>query len=154
MGTNGPVWDAAWGGEVTKAGEPVTGGRRRRGTRKGGKKSRRSTRRRGGDDGPINPPRQLEAPPSQPWNPPRQLEAPPSQPWNPPRQLEAPKGGKKTRKGGKKSRKGSKKMRGGGSVGVVGAAFTGSGSRGIADYQPYASNLPPGGAFAIPTGTR
>ena len=23
MGTNGPVWDASWGGEVTKAGVPV-----------------------------------------------------------------------------------------------------------------------------------
>lgn len=66
------------------------------------------------------------------------------------------KGGKrrsrKSRKGGKKSRR--RTMRGGGSIGVVGAGFTGTGSRGIADYVPYAANVPPGGAFAIPTGTR
>ena len=58
MGTNGPVWDAAWGGEVTKSGTPiydtasrppVTGGRRRKSkkTKKGGKKSRRRTMRGG-----------------------------------------------------------------------------------------------------------
>ena len=50
MGTNGPVWGASWGGEVTKAGEPiydtadrpaVTGGRRRK-SKKGGKKSKKS----------------------------------------------------------------------------------------------------------------
>jgi hypothetical protein len=60
MGTNGPVWDSSWGGEVTKAGEPiydtasrppVTGGRRKskkskRITKKKTRKSRRSTRRR------------------------------------------------------------------------------------------------------------
>lgn len=66
------------------------------------------------------------------------------------------KGGKrrsrKSRKGGKKSRR--RTMRGGGSIGVVGAGFAGTGSRGIADYVPYAANVPPGGAFAIPTGTR
>ncbi len=98
IGTAGPVWGSSWGGETTKAGEPIydtadrpaVGGRRR--------KSRKTT--------------------------------------------------KKSRKGRRKS------MRGGGSVGVVGAGFAGTGSRGIADYKPYPSNLPPGGAFAIPTGTR
>lgn len=46
MGTNGPVWDAAWGGEVTKAGTPVydtadpqRGSGRRKSRR--GKKSRK-----------------------------------------------------------------------------------------------------------------
>lgn len=59
---------------------------------------------------------------------------------------------RKNRKGGKKSRR--RTMRGGGSIGVVGAGFAGTGSRGIADYVPYEANRPPGGAFAIPTGTR
>lgn len=56
MGTNGPVWDASWGGEITKSGEPiydtadrppVTGGRRRKSkkAKKGGK--RRKTMRGG-----------------------------------------------------------------------------------------------------------
>ena len=51
MGTNGPVWGASWGGEVTKGGEPVfepgarppvTGGRRRKSkkAKKGGKRRR------------------------------------------------------------------------------------------------------------------
>jgi hypothetical protein len=136
MGTNGPVWDAAWGGEVTKSGEPVTGGRRA--SRKGGKK-RRS--RRGGADEVDIP----SAPPSIPE------QAPPAE------KLKKDGGRKsrKSRKGGKKSRKVSRrKMRGGGSVGIVGASFTGEGSRGMADYKPYASNVPVGGAFAIPTGTR
>jgi hypothetical protein len=172
MGTNGPVWNAAWGGEVTKSGEPVTGGRRRR-SRKGGKK-RRSTRRRGGADEDDMPP----AFPSGPSAPGSMeafpgLSAPPTGPSLPvvgaplsaipeaTSSQEEEKGGrKKSRKGGRKSRKGTKKsrkvrkMRGGGSVGLVGASFTGSGSRGIADYEPYPSNVPVGGAFAIPTGTR
>lgn len=60
MGTNGPVWNSSWGGEVTKSGEPiydtasrppVTGGRRRPSKKskkvsKKAKKSRRSTRRK------------------------------------------------------------------------------------------------------------
>lgn len=56
MGTNGPVWDASWGGEVTKSGTPIydtasrpaVGGRRK--SRKGSKKARKSRRRtlRGG----------------------------------------------------------------------------------------------------------
>lgn len=54
MGTNGPVWDASWGGEVTKSGEPVydtadrppvTGGRRRK-SKKATKKSKKGGRRR------------------------------------------------------------------------------------------------------------
>lgn len=54
MGTNGPVWDASWGGEITKAGAPiydtadrppVTGGRRRKS--KKSKKGRRKTMRGG-----------------------------------------------------------------------------------------------------------
>lgn len=56
MGTNGPVWQSSWGGEITKGGEPVydtadrppvTGGRRRKSkkAKKGGK--RRKTMRGG-----------------------------------------------------------------------------------------------------------
>jgi hypothetical protein len=63
-----------------------------------------------------------------------------------------PSGGRRKSKKSKKSRR--KTMRGGGSVGTVGAAFSGTGSRGMADYVPYAAKMPPGGAFAIPTGTR
>jgi len=50
MGTNGPVWNSSWGGEITKSGEPiydtaerppVTGGRRRsKKSKKGGKRRR------------------------------------------------------------------------------------------------------------------
>jgi hypothetical protein len=56
MGTNGPVWGASWGGEVTKAGEPiydtaerppVTGGRRRKASKKGGKKTKKAKKTAG-----------------------------------------------------------------------------------------------------------
>jgi hypothetical protein len=53
-------------------------------------------------------------------------------------------GRRKSRKGSKKSRR---KMRGGASqvsMGTTGAAFTGSGSRGIADYSQYTQ---PGNAY-------
>lgn len=58
---------------------------------------------------------------------------------------------KKSRKG---KGKGKRKMKGGASyqsVGAVGAAFTGSGSRGIADYTPYASKVggPPQGPDGV-----
>jgi hypothetical protein len=70
-----------------------------------------------------------------------------------------PTGGRrrKTKRGGKHRRghKGrTRKMRGGGSVANVGYSFTGDGARGLANHSAYASNLPPGGDFAIPTGTR
>lgn len=64
----------------------------------------------------------------------------------------------KSKKTSKKSKKTSKKvrrhgrrktMRGGAqwqSVGAVGAAFKGEGSRGLADYTGYASKVPPAGA--------
>ena len=45
-------------------------------------------------------------------------------------------------------------MRGGGSVANVGYSFTGDGARGLASHSAYPSNLPVGGDFAIPTGTR
>ena len=66
-----------------------------------------------------------------------------------------PTGGRrrKSRKG-KKSRRTRRRMRGGGSVANVGYGFTGDGARGLANQSAYASNLPPGGDFAIPTGTR
>jgi len=60
-------------------------------------------------------------------------------------------GGRRSRR---KHRSRRRSMRGGGSVSSVGAGFTGSGSRGIADYVGYESNVPVGGPFAIPTGTR
>ena len=66
---------------------------------------------------------------------------------------------KSTKRGGKhrKGHKGkgrTRKMRGGGSVANVGYGFTGDGARGLANQTAYASNLPVGGDFAIPTGTR
>ena len=48
----------------------------------------------------------------------------------------------------------SYKMKGGGSVANVGYGFAGTGARGMSDAIAYAANVPPGGAFAIPTGTR
>jgi hypothetical protein len=63
-----------------------------------------------------------------------------------------PTGGRrrKSRKG-KKSRRTRRRMRGGGSVAGVGYGFTGDGARGLANQTAYPSNLPPGGAFAIPS---
>ena len=64
---------------------------------------------------------------------------------------------KSTKRGGKHRRghkKGTRRMRGGGSVANVGYSFTGDGARGLANHSAYPSNLPPGGDFAIPTGTR
>lgn len=81
IGTAGPEWKSSWGGEVTKAGQPVYDT---------ADPQRGSSRR-------------------------------------------------KSRKG-----KGKRKMKGGASyqsVSTVGAAFTGSGSRGLADYTPYASKV-------------
>jgi len=62
------------------------------------------------------------------------------------------KGGRRTRRKSKGRRRRS--MRGGGSVANVGYGFTGDGARGLANHSAYPSNLPPGGDFAIPTGTR
>lgn len=68
----------------------------------------------------------------------------------------AEEGGRRRRKSrkGKSRRSRRRTMRGGGSVSGVGYSFTGSGSRGLADFGGYESNPPVGGAFAIPTGTR
>jgi hypothetical protein len=70
-----------------------------------------------------------------------------------------PTGGRRRKtKRGSKHRRGHKsrtrKMRGGGSVANVGYSFTGDGARGLANHSAYPSNLPVGGDFAIPTGTR
>ena len=68
-----------------------------------------------------------------------------------------PTGGRRVRKSrGKKSRRArrTRRQRGGGSIAGVGYGFTGDGARGLANQSAYASNLPPGGDFAIPTGTR
>jgi len=56
--------------------------------------------------------------------------------------------------GGRHTRRHRRSMRGGGSVAGVGYGFAGDGARGLAIQQAYPSNLPVGGAFAIPTGTR
>lgn len=91
IGTAGAEWKSSWGGEVTKAGEPVYDM---------ADPQRGSSRRR------------------------------------------------KSRKG-----KGKRKMKGGASyqsVGAVGASFTGNGSRGLADYTPYASKV--GGPAQGPDG--
>ena len=67
-----------------------------------------------------------------------------------------PTGGRRRKSKGKKSRRTrrTRRMRGGGSVANVGYGFTGDGARGLANQTAYASNLPPGGDFAIPSGTR
>jgi len=67
-----------------------------------------------------------------------------------------PKGGRRRSRKGKKSRRTRRRrsMRGGGSMAGVGYGFAGDGVRGLANQQAYPSNLPPGGNFAIPTGTR
>jgi len=65
-----------------------------------------------------------------------------------------PTGGRRRRsRKGRKSRR-TRRMRGGGSVAGVGYSFGGDGTAGRINYEAYPSNLPPGGAFAIPTGTR
>lgn len=80
--------------------------------------------------------------------------APPNMVAVPPRgEIEGGRHRRRSRKG--KSRRSRRRtMRGGGSVSGVGYSFTGSGSRGLADFGGYESNPPVGGAFAIPTGTR
>jgi hypothetical protein len=45
-------------------------------------------------------------------------------------------------------------MRGGGSPSSVGYSFAGDGQSGLANHSAYNANGAPGGAFAIPTGTR
>jgi hypothetical protein len=67
-----------------------------------------------------------------------------------------PMGGRRrrSRKGKSRRSRRTRRMRGGGSVAGVGYAFTGAGSHGLADHSAYTPNLPPSGAFAIPTGTR
>lgn len=57
---------------------------------------------------------------------------------------------RRSRKGKSRRSRRTRRMRGGGSVAGVGYSFTGAGSSGIADHTAYPSNLPPGGAFAIP----
>lgn len=64
-----------------------------------------------------------------------------------------PMGGRRRRSRKHKSRR-RRTMRGGGSVAGVGYSFTGNGVSGLANHSAYPSNLPPSGAFAIPTGTR
>ena len=63
-----------------------------------------------------------------------------------------PMGGRRrrSRKGKSRRSRRTRRMRGGGSVASVGYGFAGDGARGLANQSAYPSNLPPGGAFAIP----
>ena len=61
-----------------------------------------------------------------------------------------PAGGRRRRRSRKGKSRRTRRMRGGGSVAGVGYGFTGDGARGLANQTAYPSNLPPGGAFAIP----
>ena len=63
-----------------------------------------------------------------------------------------PSGGRRrrSRKGKSRRSRRTRRMRGGGSVAGVGYGFTGDGHNGLANQSAYPSNLPPGGAFAIP----
>ena len=57
---------------------------------------------------------------------------------------------RRSRKGKSRRSRRTRRMRGGGSVAGVGYGFAGDGARGLANATAYPSNLPPGGAFAIP----
>jgi hypothetical protein len=150
MGTNGPVWDASWGGEVTKSGTPVydtadpqRGSSRRRKRRGGADEdlvevilstnlTDEATARAVGATGTVTR-KEAEEKGYKILGP-------------------AKSGGRSRRKSkkAKKSRK-TRKMRGGASwlsVAPVGYGYTGSGSRGLADATGYASKVPPSGGPA------
>lgn len=154
IGTAGPVWDSSWGGEITKAGVPVydTADPQRGSSR----------RRRGGADddlvdviasktemsegvaraaGAIETMTRKEAEEKG-----YKVLGPASRP-SVARSISSH--GARRRKSKKVSRKSRRKtMRGGApwqSVGAVGAAFKGEGSRGLADFTGYASKVPPAG---------
>lgn len=57
---------------------------------------------------------------------------------------------RRSRKGKSRRSRRTRRMRGGGSVAGVGYGFAGGGAAGLANATAYPSNLPPGGAFAIP----
>ena len=61
-----------------------------------------------------------------------------------------PMGGRRRRRSRKGKSRRTRRMRGGGSVAGVGYGFAGTGHNGLANATAYPSNLPPGGAFAIP----
>ena len=149
MGTNGPVWDSSWGGEITKAGTPVYGSADpQRGS------SRRRRKIRGGERVEV-----LLLPKGQITDPakdvPRYRAAGAFHVMERAEAEEkgyyiigpAPSGS--ARRKSKKSRKSRRKtMRGGApwqSVGPVRAEFAGSGSRGLADYVAGAAKVPPSG---------
>ena len=112
--------------------------------KQGGRSRRRSRKMRGGNGYGVGQPIAVGA-----------LEYVPNMTSVPDGAAYKPTGGRRRSKKSKKSRRRrTRKMKGGGSVAGVGYSFTGEGARGLADHSAYASNLPPGGAFAIPTGTR
>jgi hypothetical protein len=154
IGTAGPVWDSSWGGEVTKAGAPVYDTAQRG--------SSRRRKMRGGDRVEV-----LVLPKEDVTNP--EKDVPKYRAAGAVDIMEradavakgyyiigpAPTGAgrrRKSKKGKKSSRR--RTMRGGGpwqSVGAVGAAFTGTGARGIANYEPYAAKVggPPQDAAGV-----
>jgi len=154
IGTAGALYTPSWGGEVTKAGAPVydtadpqRGSSRRRKTRKGGEvemveaTSAKETEISTAGIPGLRAAGAIEVmPKSEAQEKGYTIIGP------------APKStGSSRRRKSKKSKKGSRRrrtMRGGAgwqSVGAVGATFTGSGSRGLADYGGYAAKVPPAG---------
>lgn len=107
----------------------------------GGRRRRRTRKMRGGNGYGVGQPISVGA-----------LEYVPNMTSVPDGAAYKPTGGRRRSK--KSRRRRTRKMRGGGSVANTGYGFAGDGSRGLASYEGYASNMPPGGAFAIPTGTR
>ena len=63
-------------------------------------------------------------------------------------------GGRRRSRKRKSLRARHRSMRGGGSPSSVGYSFAGDGQSGLANHSAYNANGAPGGAFAIPTGTR
>ena len=143
IGTAGPVWDSSWGGEITKAGTPVYdtadpqrgSARRRRGGAEDDLVDVIASKTEMSEDvaraaGAIDTMTRKEAEEKG-----YKILGP------------AKKGSSRRRKSKKTSRR-RKTMRGGAgwqSVGGVGAAFKGEGSRGLADFTGYASKVPPAG---------
>ena len=127
LGTAGAQWDSSWGGEITKAGQPVYDT---------ADPQRGSSRRRSKRGGVDEDPKPLESIPVD----------------EDPRNVDGGRRRRKSRKTSKKSKKGGRRhkktMRGGASyqsVAGVGASFVGTGSRGLQDYVPYASKVAPSG---------
>ncbi len=138
LGTAGAQWDSSWGGEITKAGQPVYDtADPQRGS------SRRRSKRGGVDEDPTEPLANgpVNRDPEPESEDPRNVDGGR-------RRRKSRKTSKKTKKTKKGGRRHKKTMRGGASyqsVAGVGASFVGTGSRGLQDYVPYASKVAPSG---------